>query len=153
MKKTHIISGLIALVVTVTTMMGYDYFKGRQDKTAKTLQVNSVETVPAQKVLYAANTEGEIIPLDFTKTTDKVLDAVVHIQAKQKSAKNRNGLYQYRQLPDAFKDFFGDRQFGQFFQRPQQAEPREDEDTRMDKPVKVNHLCPFLNLAKHSFYD
>lgn len=137
MKKTYFISGLIALAVSLTVMTGYDYFKGTNNEIASTTTTSDTKTVPTQKVLYAADNDGEIVPLDFSKTTDKVLDAVVHIQAKRKYANNRNGIYQYRQLPDPFRDFFGDSPFGQFFQRPQQPKPREDNDTQIPQLVPM----------------
>lgn len=47
-------------------------------------------------------------PIDFTETAKKVLDGVVHIRATQASA-NRNSDRLPRELPDFFRDFFGDR--------------------------------------------
>ncbi len=57
--------------------------------------------------------EGKGGPVDFTETAKKVLDAVVHIKSTQTSS-NENTDGQLRELPDFFRDFFGDR-----FQTPE----------------------------------
>ncbi|WP_281542243.1 Do family serine endopeptidase [Maribacter aestuarii] len=51
--------------------------------------------------------------VDFTGTAKKVLDAVVHIRSTQ-SDPGRNQAVQPQQLPDLFREFFGDR-----FQMPE----------------------------------
>jgi len=57
--------------------------------------------------------EGKGGPVDFTETAKKVLDAVVHIKSTQTSS-IENTDNQLRELPDFFRDFFGDR-----FQTPE----------------------------------
>jgi Do/DeqQ family serine protease len=52
-------------------------------------------------------------PVDFTDTAKKVLDAVVHIRSTQLATNGMAGS-QPQQLPDFFRDFFGDR-----FQMPE----------------------------------
>ena len=52
-------------------------------------------------------------PVDFTDTAKKVLDAVVHIRSTQSTSSGNNGI-QPQQLPDFFREFFGDR-----FQMPE----------------------------------
>lgn len=52
-------------------------------------------------------------PVDFTDTAKKVLDAVVHIRSTQ-SSRGGNQALQPQQLPDFFREFFGDR-----FQMPE----------------------------------
>jgi Do/DeqQ family serine protease len=52
-------------------------------------------------------------PVDFTETAKKVLDAVVHIRSTQTSI-DKNSDMLPRELPDFFRDFFGDR-----FQMPE----------------------------------
>ncbi len=131
MKREYIFSALIALVISASVMGGYHYF----EKPEVQLEQAAI-TTPTQKVLYAANEDGEITPLDFTKTTEKVLDAVVHIQAKRKYG-SANSAYQYRQLPDPFRDFFGDSPFGQFFQKPYPEKPQKQEEE-----MKIPELVP-----------
>ncbi|MCK0145382.1 Do family serine endopeptidase [Arenibacter sp. F26102] len=47
-------------------------------------------------------------PVDFTETAKKVLDGVVHIRSTQTRSNNSTNIAP-RDLPDIFKDFFGDR--------------------------------------------
>ena len=136
MKKTYILSAIIALVVSLSVVGGYSYFSPKETTAAQVVDKKVTEEL-GQKVLYAANTDGEIVPLDFTKTTDKVLDAVVHIQAKRKYPHNGNGTYQYRQLPDPFREFFDGSPFGQFFQRPNQLQPERQKENENKTPQLV----------------
>ncbi len=137
MKKTYIISGLIALVVSSGVILSNKLLDETSKKELATAEINLENKSSTAKVLYAANKDGEIVPLDFTKTTDKVLDAVVHIQAKRKVNNRNGGVYQYRQLPDPFQDFFGESPFGQFFQRPspQQRDENDGNETPQLMPM------------------
>ncbi len=108
--KTFLLSGLIALVVTSTTMGIFTYFN---DSNGKTIKIEHINSSPAAKAVYTMNDEGEVVPLDFTKTADYVMDAVVHIKSTQTVA-SRNNAYQDMRNPfedffknDPFKDFFG----------------------------------------------
>ncbi|WP_339655947.1 Do family serine endopeptidase [uncultured Maribacter sp.] len=82
-------------------------------------EVNDLEanTENEQVQFYAENrdadesTENENFkggPVDFTDTAKKVLDAVVHIRSTQ-SPRSGNEDIQPQQLPDFFREFFGDR--------------------------------------------
>ena len=70
-----------------------------------------------------------MVPLDFTKVADQVMDAVVHIKSTQSISYTSNNPPQYRKLPDPFRDFYGDNFFDQFFgpknryKSPKQSEP------------------------------
>ncbi len=104
--KMYFISASIALAVSLG-VIGLN--KIIQDETKKdTVQVIDV---PTKNVLYTADSEGNITPLDFTETSDKVLDAVVHIKSTQSNS--QYGNQGARELPDPFKEFFGDMFKGQ----------------------------------------
>lgn len=103
--KTYVFSALIALAVSLA-VVGLDNNKNKDEGTLIT-----VETVPGKNVLYTADADGNLKPLDFTVTTNKVLDAVVHIKSTQASASYEGGSA--RQLPDPFREFFGDMFQGQ----------------------------------------
>lgn len=115
--RTYFLSALIALTVSVGVIGGQKYLD--HDKNDSVV-VSKVDGVQGKQVLYTADKEGNITPLDFTDTTEKVLDAVVHIKATQ-SAPSASQMAP-RELPDPFKQFFGDR-----FQMPEggmQQQPR-----------------------------
>lgn len=80
MKKQLLFSGLIAFIVTAATIGLYDFWKGNNSQTIK---IEHVDSSPAQKALYTMNEEGEVVPLDFTQTAEKVTPAVVHIRSSQ----------------------------------------------------------------------
>lgn len=98
-------SALIALTISTAVVSGHDYFSLQSDDSPV---VKTVKGVEGKNVLYTADKEGNITPLDFTDTSKKVLDAVVHIKATQTSSTGSvHGTP--RELPDPFKQFFGDR--------------------------------------------
>ncbi|UWX55019.1 hypothetical protein NYZ99_20330 [Maribacter litopenaei] len=90
--KVYFFSAVIALAVSLG-VIGIN--KLNQEEQIK--GVTTVETVQGKHVLYTADDEGNIKPLDFTDTSKKVLDAVVHIKSTQTSPSygNQGG----RELP------------------------------------------------------
>lgn len=103
--KVYLLSALIAIVAS------YGVVEFNTEKIRLSTGVTVVDSVPGSHVLYTADNEGNIKPLDFTETSEKVLDAVVHIKSTQSgSAYGNRGA---RELPDPFKEFFGDMFKGQ----------------------------------------
>ncbi|WP_245967124.1 Do family serine endopeptidase [Ulvibacterium marinum] len=100
--RVYLFAALIALVVSFGAIGGYLLVKEKPVVT-----IHQVQGTEGKNVLYTADNEGNLKPLDFTVTADKVLDAVVNIKSTQ-SGKRYDGQGEYRQLPDPFKDFFGD---------------------------------------------
>lgn len=103
--KVYLFSALIALVVS------YGVIEFNKQNTKESSGVTVVDSVPGKNVLYTADNEGNIKPLDFTETSEKVLDAVVHIKSTQSGS--AYGNQSTRELPDPFKEFFGDMFKGQ----------------------------------------
>ena len=103
--KVYFFSALIALLVS------YGVLQLNKQNQKDSTGVTVVETVPGKQALYTTDNEGNIKPLDFTETSEKVLDAVVHIKSTQTSASYGN--QGARELPDPFKEFFGDMFKGQ----------------------------------------
>jgi len=115
--KQYIISGIIALTISVGAIVVVpELVPG-----AKRVKIEHVNGAPAKGALYTVDENNEIVPLDFTAVSEKVMDAVVHIKSTQTSNYSARGPQQYRQLPDPFRDFFGDDFFRQFFGNPDQA--------------------------------
>ncbi len=111
MKKNIIITALTALAISLTSI-GVYHFTTQKD--GKTIKIEHVNSTPAAKAVFTKDENGTIIPLDFTRTAEKVMDAVVHIKSTQTIADN--SPQGFRQMPspfgdDFFKDFFGDRYF------------------------------------------
>ena len=118
MKKILIFSGLLSLAVTGTALGIYSLFQNQ-----RAIKIEHINSTPAAKAVYTLNDKGEVIPLDFTQTASKVMDAVVHIKSTQVHASaQRNAPNPFGQLPeyDLFRDFFGERFYFGPGESPQQ---------------------------------
>lgn len=114
--RMYFFSALIALTVSLAVIGLSNWTEANENP------ITQVVETPSKRVLYTADNEGNIKPLDFTETTDKVLDAVVHIRSTQTASQNGlNG--DARQLPDPFKEFFGDMFKGQVPEGGMQPQP------------------------------
>ncbi|MEZ5040435.1 MAG: Do family serine endopeptidase [Saprospiraceae bacterium] len=122
MKRIYFIAGVIALVVTTATMGIFTLFKVGEGKTIKIEHLNST---PAAKALFTVNKDGDIIPLDFTKTAEKVMDAVVHIKSTQTVVED--GGFPSQQMPESdIFDFFFNPRF-----RGERPNPRDNFQPRV----------------------
>jgi len=115
MKKEYFVSAAVALIISLLTVWGVKEWTGDN----QVIKIEHIDGTSASKVLYSKNENGEFEPVDFTKTAEKVVDAVVHI--KSSIVTQKGYMQQYRQLPDPFgnDDFF---RF--FFGEPKQM-PRQ----------------------------
>ena len=102
MKRSMVFSGLIALIVSLSSYGALNYF----EKDAKSIKIEHINKVPSQKALFSLDSDGNPIPVDFNKTATSVLDGVVHIKSTQLFPKSSSN-YQNRTMPDPFKDLFG----------------------------------------------
>ncbi len=109
MKKNLIIPGVVALLVSVTTIGFFQIWVNE----GKKITIQHVDSIPSRNAIYSLDTEGNPIALDFHETAEEVLDGVVHIKSSHVYNGNTS-KFEYQTIPDPFKDFFGDR-FDQFF--------------------------------------
>lgn len=126
MKRNYIFSGLIALIVSVSSFGILNHFT----KPQKAIKIEHVAATPAKSAVYSINDKGDVIPLDFHETAKNVLDGVVHIKSTHLRSQN-DEMYQYRSLPDPFKDFFNDRLEKRFFF------PNNNVEKNRNTPAKV----------------
>jgi serine protease Do len=68
------------------------------------VRIEHVNNVPITQVGYTKNAKGEVVPLDFTATAEKVTAAVVHITS---TVGTRTSQRNQQQQPDPFEFFFG----------------------------------------------
>lgn len=101
MKKNLIFSGLIALVISLSTVSIFSYFNNTANRTVKIEHINQTAS---KNALYSMDDAGNVIPLDFNTTAEKVLDAVVHIKSTQIYTNQRNSL---QEIPAPLQDLFG----------------------------------------------
>lgn len=147
--KMYFFSALIALAVS------YGVIEFNKQTTKESSGVTVVDSVPGSHVLYTADNEGNIKPLDFTETSKKVLDAVVHIKSTQTGA--FYGNQKARELPDPFKEFFGDMFKGQS-PEGMQSQPRVGTGSGViinDKGYIVtnNHVIDNADEIEVTLYD
>ena len=102
MRRTHLISALIALGVSLATIGGFQLL---QEKNTKTVKIEHVPSSVSQGVAYGLDEEGKMAPLDFTTTSARVITAVVHITSTQSGGSTQD----QQQVPDPFREFFGER--------------------------------------------
>ncbi len=66
------------------------------------VKIEHVTGVPISQVAYTTNTKGEMVPLDFTGTAEKVTKAVVHIRSTQTTGSRKD----QQEIPEQFRQFF-----------------------------------------------
>lgn len=94
---------LAAVLGSVITIVATQSFLKQQ---AQGVKIEHVNGLPVSQVAYTTNEKGEMVPLDFTGTAEKVTQAVVHIRSTQEAITSGNS-----QVPDAFRHFFFDSPF------------------------------------------
>ncbi len=94
---------LAAVLGSVITIVATQSFVKQQ---AQGVKIEHVTGLPVSQVAYTTNEKGEVVPLDFTGTAEKVTQAVVHIRSTQEVSPDNNS-----QIPDAFRQFFFDSPF------------------------------------------
>ncbi|HMG92899.1 MAG TPA: Do family serine endopeptidase [Chryseolinea sp.] len=90
---------LAAVLGSIVTLVSNQWID-EDDSGAK---VEYVSNVPASKVAYKVDENGEIAPLDFTVAAEKVMPAVVYIRSTQEGISRSEEV----QSIDPFRDFFG----------------------------------------------
>ena len=71
------------------------------DEESKAVRIEHVSGIPATQVGYKVTEKGEVVPLDFTVTAEKVTAAVVHIRSTS------SGRTAQRESNDPWQYFFG----------------------------------------------
>jgi serine protease Do len=92
---------LAAVLGSVCTITAVEYL----DQGNPQVKLEYLTGVPASKVAYKVDENGEVVPLDFTTAAEKVMPAVVHIKSTQelRSQTRRSDTV------DPFEEFFGQR--------------------------------------------
>ena len=126
MNKNAIYSGLIALFVSATTLGLFNFLE--PDK--QTVKIEHIDSSASAMTSYTGGNDRSF-PLDFRRTAEDVLDAVVHIKSTHLYSGNTKS-YEWRSIPDPFREFFGD-DLNKHFYFPKAPQTKE----RSGKPYKV----------------
>lgn len=89
---------LAAMLGSVITIVANQWLVKDQPSAIK---IEHITGAAAAQVAYTVNDSGQVVPLDFTGTSEKVTKAVVHIRSIQEKTARTNS-----QIPDAFRPFF-----------------------------------------------
>jgi serine protease Do len=96
---TLFLAAVLGSVSTVATFKWLDKDDNKQTK------IEYLSGVPTSKVAYKLDSNGEVVPLDFTTAAEKVMPAVVHIRSTQEAGRRSDET----QYIDPFREFFGPR--------------------------------------------
>jgi serine protease Do len=125
--KNYVVTALIALIVSLGVVFTVPELFPQQ----KTLKIEHLNSTPVKGALYTMNEKNEVVPLDFTRVAEDVMDAVVHIKSSQTMPYASQGPQQYRMLPDPFRDFFGDEFYERFFSPRDRNQERQPQDPQV----------------------
>ena len=90
---------LAAVLGSICTIASFQWL----DKKEPEVKLDYLSGVPASKIAYKVDENGQTIPLDFTTAAEKVMPAVVFIRSTQdQSSRGEETLY-----VDPFREFFG----------------------------------------------
>lgn len=109
MKRTVLIIVLSAVLGSATTVGILELIE--KDKKVR---VEYVSTTPVRNTSMKVSAAGEAAPLDFTAVAAKVTPSVVHIKSES-TFRGPYRTFEFRQLPDPFRDFFNDDMLDHFF--------------------------------------
>ena len=112
-----VLAAVLGSAITLGTFVWLDL---GSPKSVKIEHLNSSPSV----VTKLDGTRGVLdAQLDFIYAAEQVMPAVVHIRSTKNAAPAANSERQRQQIPDPFRDFFGDDFFGKRFQQPGNPQP------------------------------
>lgn len=108
------------------------------------VKIEHISNVPIAQVAYSKNEKGELVPLDFTTTAEKVTKAVVHISSTSKGISARRNP----EIPEQFRQFF--------FQEPQGPSQSTGSGVIINEGgyiVTNNHVVDNADIVEVTLYD
>jgi Do/DeqQ family serine protease len=114
-----VIASVVGSALTLGVFMAAGF-----NKKATIPYIYSSQNLPARNAVYTVKENGEIVPLEFTKVSKEVMDAVVHIKTSRKIG-TRSQQFYFPQFPsDPFDDDF----FKFFFNEPVRPKSNKGKD-------------------------
>jgi serine protease Do len=134
---------MAAVLGSVLTIVASQWLMKDQQSGVK---IEHITGSPASQVAYTVNDLGQVVPLDFTGTAEKVTKAVVHIRSLQEKTTKSNP-----QIPDAFRFFFDDPSESQG--RPSQSTGSGVLINKDGYIVTNNHVVENADVVQVTLYD
>lgn len=134
---------LAAAIGSFSTLATYELL----DKDESAVKLEYLSKIPSAQVAYHVNEDGEVVPLDFTGTAEKVTPAVVHIRSTQSQARTPDTRYF-----DPFREFFGP-DFSPRGQMPSQSTGSGVIINENGYIVTNNHVVQNADLVDVTLYD
>ncbi len=116
--KVPLISAVAGSILTVALFIALGVNQ------PKVVKVDHYMESPHTNAVYAMDQDQKIAPPDFTEIAAELMDAVVHISSIQNVETGRG----FQQLPDPFREFFGEeffRRYNEQQREKQQGQPRQ----------------------------
>jgi len=119
--NTTNIKSLVTMLLGFILCIGIYHFTINNN--TNTIKIEHITSSSGKNAVMTADENGNLKPLAFTETAEDVLTAVVHIKSTQTgNLAPRSRSQSPRNLPDPFRDFFGDQYFR--FDSPRQMPNR-----------------------------
>jgi serine protease Do len=134
---------LAAVLGSVITIAATQWF-GKKNEGVK---IEHISGAPISQVAYSTNAKGEMVPMDFTGTAEKVTKAVVHIRSTQTGGQSRRGQ---QEIPEQFRQFF---QFDPIPQGPSQSSGSGVIINKDGYIVTNNHVVDGADIVDVTLYD
>lgn len=132
------LAAVLGSVCTISAVKWYD------DEADDKVKLEYMSGVPASKVAYKVDKDGNVIPLDFTTAAEKVMPAVVHIRSTQQQSTRQPS----REM-DPFFEFFGPR----MQQGPSQSSGSGVIINENGYIVTNNHVVQDASVVEVTLYD
>ena len=135
---------LAAILGSVCTVAAFQWFvEGSQS-----VKLHYANHVPSNQVAFHVNEDGDVVPLDFTATAEKVTAAVVHIKSTQAQTKMPQNQYY-----DPFKEFFGPDFSPKMEMRPAQSTGSGVIINEKGYIVTNNHVVQDADIVEVTLHD